>query len=117
MVSVSNIYQLGGDAETISNFPHTAFEDCSNIELFPDLPHVGVSSLEEKAGSSSRHMEAFDLRQHIDDLFGNTVGKEFVHRIRAHVDKRKHCDGVTRYAYGLNGCCVDHNHADRSRHA
>src|SRR6266853_6557624 len=117
MVSVSNIYQLGGDAEPISNFPHTALEDCSNIELFPDLPHVGVSSLEEKGGSSSRHMEAFDLRQHIDDLFGNTIGKEFVLRIRAYVDKRKHCDGVTRDAYGRSGVCADHSLVDRSYEA
>src|SRR5260370_2548455 len=95
MVSVSNIYQLGGDAEPISNFPHTALEDCSNIELFPDLPHVGVSSPEEKGGSSSRHMEVFDLRQHIDDLFANTIVKEFVLPIPSYVRNPTHSDATT----------------------
>src|SRR5713101_3326766 len=118
MVSVSNINQLGGDAETISKFSHTALQDGSHIQLFPELPHVGLFSLEEERGSSSRHMEVFDLRQHIDDLFGNTVGKEFVFRIRAHVDKRKHCDGVTGDAYGRSGVCVDHRPVvDRSYEA
>jgi hypothetical protein len=92
MVSIRNVNQLGCDAETVSNFPHTPLKNRSHIQLFPDLPHVGVFTFEEKARSSSRYVQLFDLRQHVDDLFCNAVRKELVLRIGTHVDERQHGD-------------------------
>src|SRR5260370_40147895 len=92
MVSVSNVNQLGCNTQAVSNFPHTSLKHRSHIQLFRDEPHVGMLPLEEKAGSSSRHLKLIDLRQRIDDFFRNTVGEELVLRIGTHIDKRQNGD-------------------------
>src|ERR1700722_13784362 len=92
MVTVSNINQLGCNAQMVSNFPDASLKNRSHIQLFPDLPHVGMFSFEEKGGSSSRYVEPFDLRQYIDDFFCNAVSEKLVLRVGAHIDEWQHGD-------------------------
>src|SRR5712692_1013188 len=92
MVSVNNINQLSCNPKTVSSFPHASLQNCSHIQLFADLPHVGVFSLEEKRGSSCCYVELLDLRKHIDDFLCNTVGEELIVRIGAHIYEWQHGD-------------------------
>src|SRR5215831_8693464 len=94
MKSIGCHNKLGRDAEAVPRSSHAALENRSHPQLFPDNARVKMFSLERKSRTAGYNMELTNLCQRIDDLFRNTISKEFVLRIGADVNEREDRDGV-----------------------
>ena len=88
--------QLAGDADAVAGLADTAFEDVRHTESLGDLANVGVLALEGEGGGTGDDAQIGDVRQHVDDLFGQAVAEVFLLLVAAHVGEGEHGDGGAR---------------------
>jgi len=63
-----------------------------DAQLFADAPQVLVESFERERSSATRNIQTFKLRQFIQQLLCNAVGKILLILILTHVDEWQDCD-------------------------
>src|ERR1700751_1255141 len=105
MVAIGDVDELRSDAKAVAGFAHTAFEDCSDVELFSYEAEVYVLALERKRAATGDNVKIRDVGEGIYDLLGAAVGEKFVLRVCTHVGEWKHGDGLAlgTGAYGSGG--------------
>ncbi|GBF31607.1 hypothetical protein MnTg04_01569 [bacterium MnTg04] len=97
VITVRHADQLGGNAYLITGFSDTAFEHMIDIELAADFPQVDIPPLVIKRRSPAGDFQVLDVGQHIQQFFGQAIGKIFVLDIRTHADERQDRDAF----YGI----------------
>ena len=97
MVAVFHINELCSNANIVARLSDAAFENCCHIELLTYDAQIFVLVLECKRRSTPGNPEVLDACQHVEQFFGQPVGKIFVLGIRAHVDEWQYCN---RHRYG-----------------
>ena len=78
-----------------------------HIERTGDLHDRPTLALEREAGRACRHLQVGNLRQHVQQRLGKTIGKVVVAIVAGHVDERQN----------RNGCrasTIDASRADRT---
>ena len=84
--------QLCGDPHAAPRSPDAPFEDVGHVESTSDPPDVFVFALERKRRCARDHFQSRDMREHVDDFFGESVAEILVIRIAAHVCEGQHGD-------------------------
>ena len=90
MISVRRIDELSRDAYAAARSAHATLKDRTHIERFGDLSDVLLLSPKSKRGRASSDLQARNVRQGVDNLFGKTVAEVFVLLVRTHVGEGKH---------------------------
>ena len=88
--------QLGGDPERVAGFPDTALEHVVDAERLRDRRDVGVLVLERERRGPRDHPELRQLREQVQQLLGQAVGKVLLVARLAHVLERQHGDRRSR---------------------
>src|SRR5215468_2290976 len=101
MVSICDIYQLGGNPETISRSPDTPLENSSHIKLLADSAQIRILALERKRRSSRNYMKIFNMRKSVDDLLGSPIAKKLVFWVRSEIYEGEDSNR------GFGGCSCD----------
>src|SRR5207253_498241 len=73
MVSVRRIHQLRRDAQTAVSSSYASLKNCSHVQPFTDNAQVDVLSFERKSRTSRNHVQLFNPRQGVDDLFSDPI--------------------------------------------
>src|SRR5262245_21374822 len=94
MIAIDRVDQLRGYPDAFAGSSHATLEYGGHAELVPDLSHVFLLAFKRKRRGACRHLQAFDLCQSDEDLFGDAVAEVFIFRIGAHVDEGKHGDAL-----------------------
>ena len=84
--------ELRGDSNVLAGLAHAAFEDGRHVELLRDRRDVHILALEVERRGAGHHPQAADLRQHVQEFLGKTVGEVFLVLLRAQVRERQHRD-------------------------
>src|SRR5215468_11750119 len=104
MISIRSRYELCRDAQTVVSSAHAALENGAHLELFSDNAQVDKLAFEGESRASRNDAQSLNLRQRVDDLLSDSVGKVFVLGVRAHVGERQYHDGIGRRAFRGRGC-------------
>jgi hypothetical protein len=86
--------QLRRDTHRVAGLAHRAFEHIGNVQRARDLRDAGLLALERERRRARRHLQLRNLREQVQQLFGDAVGKILVRLFIAHVDERQHRDRV-----------------------
>ncbi len=92
MEAVRDLDQLGGDPQPFAVAPDAAFDDVGDSEAASDLPQILVAALEVEGGGASGDLQARNLSQAVDQLFGEPVSEESGIRAVAEIRERQHGD-------------------------
>jgi hypothetical protein len=84
--------QLGGHPNPVSLPPHRAFDDVTDPERLGDLRQGERRALERHHAGAGDHLEALDLGQLADDLFGDALAEILVPGVAVQVVERQHRD-------------------------
>lgn len=90
MKPVGDLNELRRDPDPAACLSNTPLQDVVDIELLADLPEFDVFSAEKERRGAARDLQAGDVGEHIDDLFGQPVAEILVLLVRAHVGERQH---------------------------
>ena len=93
IVPLSHVNKLHADADAVTRLAHAAFENARYAEGFTNLSHVLLHAFKYKCGCPCSYAQIFQVRQRVDDFFGQAIAEVFVLLVRAHVEKRQHGDG------------------------
>ena len=74
-VAVGRADELGRDAQPVARLADAAFEHRPDTELPPDVADVALLALEGERRRARRDAERLDLRQRVDDVFGDAVAE------------------------------------------
>ncbi len=88
--------QLGGHADAPAGAPHAAFQHVRDVECPGNPANVLLSAAERERRRARDHPEAGHPRQHVNDLFGQTVAEVLLIPFGAHVGERQDRDGRRR---------------------
>src|ERR1700730_16351569 len=86
--------QLCRDPYPTTRFAHAAFEDVAHAQLHADLLDVDSLSFVGEGRMAGDHWKGSPAGEHRDNVLGDAVGKIFLLRIAAEVDKRQDRDGA-----------------------
>ena len=98
----AGVDELRGDAHPVAGLPHRTLEHVRDIELLGDLADLQVLASEGERRGARDHPQFGNVRQQVQELLGDAVGKVLVVRIAAHVDEWQYNDGIL--AVGLDQC-------------
>src|ERR1700730_15270054 len=86
----------------LPDFADAAFKNGCYVQAFANGSQIDMLYFERKCGSPRYDTKIRDLRQGIDDLFGNTVCQELIVRIGAHVGEWEDGNGLMLRARGYS---------------
>ncbi len=92
MCAVRGGNQLRGDAKPVSGSPYAALQHRCDPQRLGNPADVGVLALERERRRPGNHLQSGNLRQRVDDLFGQPVAKVLVLGIATHIGEREHHD-------------------------
>src|SRR5262249_46386272 len=95
---------LRGDTNAASRAAHAAFKNRVHAQSFGNSADVLVLATEGESRSTGDNFERGNLRQQVDDLFGETVAEAILLLVVAHVGEGQHGDGGSD-GYGSAGRC------------
>lgn len=92
MVAVVSVDELSIDAETVAGLTDTPFQHGPDFQFLTNLSEI-VALLSELERRRPRHYpQPVQLRQSIDQLFGEAVAEVLLLRVGAHVRERQDGD-------------------------
>ena len=97
---VAGIHQLNADREALAALRHPAGHDGADAEPTGRLRDVSFLALEPKDGIARFHLHLRQLREVVDEAFGDAVAQVFRVRIAAGVDERQHGERIDRLGRG-----------------
>src|SRR3970040_2849531 len=89
-----NVDELRRDAYLISGLAHTAFENVVDVEHFRDRAHIRVRAFDRERRRSRRDAQTRNVRERVEQLFGDTVAKILLFGIGADAHERQHGERV-----------------------
>ena len=111
--------QPRGDPKPRARFSHAPIQYVSDTQRFGDLGDGNLFALEIERGRGSRHPQARDLAEPVDQFLGHAVGELLVVHPFSQIEKREHGDGFRWLRSKLSSkayCsrpCVDQENNDQ----
>ena len=87
MITICDVDKLRRDAQPIAGFAHAAFQHRADVQLLPDFADVNLFAFEGKGRGARSNVQSSNLRERIEQFFGQSIAEVFVVRIVADVDK------------------------------
>src|SRR6516164_9324816 len=84
--------QLRRDPYPTARFAHATLDDVAHPQFLSDLPNVNGPALVGEGRGARDYREGAPACEQRDDVLGDTVGKEFLLRVAAHIGERQHRD-------------------------
>ncbi len=88
----ARVDQLRGHADALLVAPHAAFEDVRHLKGRCHAAQIDLAPAERERRSPRRHAQAGDLRERVQDLLGQSIGKVLGIVRVTHIDERQHGD-------------------------
>ena len=82
--------ELRRDAQPVAGALHAPFDNGVNAERLADFADIRPSPFESECRSAGNNLQSVELRQAIDDFFGDAVADEFVLPVWREVDERQY---------------------------
>src|SRR5213593_3501539 len=93
MVAISDVDELGTNANSVTGPADAAFQKRSHVELLSNRSQIHRLSLEGERGGSRGHMQVSDLRKTENDFFADAVGEHLVFRIVGEIQEWQYRNG------------------------
>ena len=84
------VHELGLDVQHVSLLHDAPGQDRPRVQRESDGRRIGLQPLVAEHEAARNHPKSRELRETVDDAFGDPVGDVFDLRIRAGVDERQH---------------------------
>ena len=94
--AVGGFNQRHRDADPVGGFPHAAFEQVIDAELFADRLAVVGLAFELKRGGAPDDFQVRQARERGDEFFRHPIGEIFVRRVAGGINHRQHRDRLFR---------------------
>ena len=93
MIAGGDLDELDGDAQAIVCLANAALEQRGDAELPADGLNIGATAPELKRRGPGRDAKAVDVREGVDDFFGEPLTEIVLIASGAHVGEGKNGDG------------------------
>ena len=94
MEPVAGLDQLRRHPDPVAGTAHRTLQNVSDVEQLADFPEVLVLPLECERRSTAGHLKVIDLRENIEQLLRQALGKIRMIAIGRQVLERQHRDGL-----------------------
>src|ERR1700682_1139265 len=94
-MAVFSLTRLGSDPQMVARLPDAPFDSHIRIETAAHFADIHRHSLELECGRPRYHLQSWNVREQVDDLFADPVTKVVLLRIRTHVHERQHGNGCS----------------------
>jgi len=91
--ALGDVDELHRDPHAVAGLAHAAVEHGRHVQLARDLRDVVAAVLELERRCARRHAQPRHLRQHVQQLVGQTLGEVLVVGAGAAIRERQHRDG------------------------
>src|SRR2546426_4624172 len=93
MRSALGLDELRGDTHPRARLAHAALQEIGRAEALADRTEVLIPVLHREGRGPADDAQAVHLREHVEDLLGDSVGEVLLVLLRAHVGEGEDGDG------------------------
>src|ERR1700746_1605297 len=110
-VAAADVHELSADPQPVARPPHAPLEHGRHLELRPDLGEIDPLSAERERRGPRRDAQAGQLREGVDDLFGDALAEILEVGVAAQVRERQY--GYRLASLSLGGRFVGRSEGKR----